>query len=78
MRVDIAVRDVVTLTYEGEAVPLVVREGSTLVEEARAWCHAHRPADLAACARALNLLAAAQAGRSRARDPGAARRARER
>ena len=58
-----AVRDVVVVTFEGDQIPLVVRDGSSLVEAAHAWCRAERPYDELACARTLNILAVAQATR---------------
>jgi len=58
------VEDVVVLTYAGERVPLVVREGATLVEAANSWCRENRPENQSACARALRLLAAVAARRT--------------
>ena len=57
------VENVVTLSYRGETVPIVLREGDTLVEVVNAWCRDHEP-DNPACARALRLLAAAAAKRN--------------
>ena len=59
-----AVQNVVTLTYLGEQVVLVLHDGETVVEVINAWCADHRPDGRPACARALNLLASAAARRN--------------